>query len=86
VRVIERTANGGADRFLTLETGEKGGVVLHFRVRDFDGDGQTAARIGGSKNRSHSAAGNNGLNEIVIEPVARLKGADQECSRARSLL
>src|SRR5579863_2184650 len=67
--VIEVAANGG----FAFEAAEKGGVPFHLGVGNLDRHRIAGAQVPGSKNRSHSAACGNRINQIVIDPVTRME-------------
>src|ERR1019366_4275463 len=61
-----------ADLLFPFEAIEELRIGLHFRVRDFDSDDTVVLSIGRAKNRSHSAAGNEVFNAVMVEEIARI--------------
>src|SRR4029077_2856378 len=93
VRVYVHNAgmiDGLANIFFTVKAIEENRVSFHFGMGNFDGDGFARARIRGAKDGSHSAAGDDAVNPVVIELFAGVDGnprerAGQEAARGPTL-
>src|ERR1700687_5631095 len=73
-----------ADFFLTMEAVKQGGIALDLRMRYFDGYLPAVPGIRTPIDGGHSAAGDKGLNPVMIELIAAMESHRNRSGRARS--